>query len=238
MKSFIKIIILCLVIVKEGVGVEPAPSFLLPGFLNSPAIQVNCNQVLVKERFSICYNWDLLIPTYVFYKVTSDDILAPRFTQEYKRTTKLIPKEYRYSGRKYYRTGWDAGHLPAAASIDVNKQAADDLYIISWCAPQAPKINRYLWKKIETEERRLALIHGKIYVITGVVPGDKLMNGLNIPKNYYKIIFLPDVKKIIAYKVHNEIDSINTKDIDISQYLTDPNQLISENNIVLINWDM
>lgn len=230
--------IITLVVFMGIAGAEPANSFLLPGFLNSPVVKLKCDQVIIKERFSICYSYDNQIPLLAFYKLTSDDVIAPIQPREYLRASKDIPYKFRPSYAAYKKSYWDAGHLPAAASVDVSPSAADDIYMVSWCAPQNPNLNRTVWKYIEREERRLALISGEVFIITGVIPNKSnvlIKDRLNIPLYYFKLIIIPSTNTAIAYKAAN-VSEEHRPGNNIHLYETDVAELIKNTKIKLLNF--
>jgi endonuclease G len=59
-------------------------------------------------------------------------------------------------------------------------------------SPQVPGFNRGIWKNLEEQVRTWAKAYDSIYVVTGPVLKDGLvqmgMNGVSIPKYYYKVI--------------------------------------------------
>lgn len=235
MKTLIRNLFIVIGLVMQ-LGASPAESFLLPGFLKTPTIQTKCDQVLVLEKFSICYLYDSMTPSMAFYKLTSDDVLAPIQPREYLRMSSLVPNEYKVSVSKYSGTGYDAGHLPAASSVDTSESAADDVYQVTWCAPQDPELNRQLWKYIEVFERKMALVHGEVYIITGIILSDKkTTSGVGIPTSFYKIIYIPSTNDMIAFLASNVPNALRQGD-NIDDYLVPVSQILDITGIKLINF--
>lgn len=216
-----------LLFIMAGAFALATESFLLPGILNSPAIIADCNQTIYKNKFSICYNYDKQSPIFSFYKLTSADILKPKQKREYLRTEKSIPKKYRPSYTKYSKSSFDAGHLPAAASVDTSKEEADDVYIVNFCAPQNPILNRKVWLAIEREERRLALLSGEIYIITGVLPGtQKISNLIEVPSYFFKMIYIPGKRSWVDWLAPNQTWDHNNS-LNQEEYKIDHNALLN-----------
>ena len=74
-------------------------------------------------------------------------------------------------------------------------QAQRDSCDLANAVPQAPRLNRGIWARIEEQVRRLALFHGDVYVVTGpgfsgspaaIGPDDVL-----VPDWTWKAVFVP-----------------------------------------------
>ena len=71
-------------------------------------------------------------------------------------------------------------------------------------APQKPQLNRRLWAKIERFTRLQARKYGTIKVATGVCGSlGNIKHDVNIPEWWYKIIYIPETDKWIAFLVPN-----------------------------------
>ena len=162
------------------------------GFINAQ----NCDQVLDKSYYQICYDYNMKGARYVGYtldgsKVNSGNIKKrPRFYPD-----KSIPRQYRTTSSDYTHNEFkaDRGHLAPDASFDYNQQALKSVYTMANIIPQYKTINRRTWIKAEKYERLIATKLGKVTVINGVVYGKhpKRMrkSGIAYPVGYWKMLF-------------------------------------------------
>lgn len=118
----------------------------------------------------------------------------------------------------YARSGYDQGHMAPAADMKWDQAAMDESFYLSNMAPQVGAgFNRGIWRQLEEYVRDLIYEREPIVVITGPIytDSDKLMVAKNrdhvsrttdvtIPAHFYKIIFDPDRKRAIAFKLPNK----------------------------------
>ena len=67
----------------------------------------------------------------------------------------------------YRRSGWDRGHMAPDADMPHDDNAQLESCDLANAVPQAPRLNRGIWARIEEHVRRLALSHGDVFVVTG-----------------------------------------------------------------------
>lgn len=86
------------------------------------------------------------------------------------------PAESRASGKTYLHSGYDVGHLPAAAN---HKGGIDEMracHLYSATTPQTPELNRSAdaWEGLEQHFRELKRSGAEVWLFTGVafLPGD------------------------------------------------------------------
>jgi endonuclease G len=116
------------------------------------------------------------------------------------------------STNQYASTGFDRGHLVPAEDMNFSEKAMSESFYMSNVSPQHPSFNRGLWKRLENKVREWAALNDHMVVISGAVltsetnPGFDKMNGIDVPKFFYKIILdyqQPEVKAI-AFIMPNE----------------------------------
>ena len=174
-------------------------------YLPNYNINIQCDKILHKKAFDICYSCKWKTPKLVVYKVDGDLIDAKnlsrkslRFRPDYN-----LPTKCRSYSKDYSRTGFDRGHLAPNAVFDYNRAIQKETFLMSNIAPQKPQLNRRLWAKIEKFVRIQARKYKDIGVITGVCGSvGHIKHNVNIPKWWYKIIFRPD-GKVISFLVPN-----------------------------------
>lgn len=86
---------------------------------------------------------------------------------------------------------YDKGHMAAAGNANTPAEMKES-FLMSNISPQHKKLNRGEWKQLETLIRRKITLAGKpTYVVTEPVYFDKhYLNGLAIPKGYFKRVYL------------------------------------------------
>lgn len=116
------------------------------------------------------------------------------------------------SSYKYDGYGYDRGHLAPSADFRWSAGALSESYFYSNMSPQVPEFNRGKWAELE------GLIRGyifrnpttQLYVVTGPVLKDDLpkvsrsVNGLSLPKLYFKVVLDLNNQKAIAYLMPNQ----------------------------------
>ena len=116
--------------------------------------------------------------------------------KSYERTDNFIPDPMVSTGTAtvgdYSKSGYDRGHLAPAADMGWSAQAMSESFYFSNMSPQDPGFNRGIWKSLEEQVRTWAIVYDSIYVITGPILKEGLVqigpNGVSIPKYYYKVI--------------------------------------------------
>lgn len=136
-----------------------------------------------------------------------------------------FPKLIHASLGDYKNSGFDKGHMAAAANHDANPEELEDTFCLSNACPQNPHLNRGFWLHLENYVRHLTIVCGSVEVITGplYVPrkennGKRYMkyevigpNDVAVPTHFFKIVFMSPKngeKEVKAFIVPNvAIDS-------------------------------
>jgi len=176
----------------------------------------NCDQVIDKQVYNICYSYRYKGALAVGYKLNGSLVnkknikKRPSFYSE-----KTIPNKYRSKSSDYIHTGYDRGHLANDASFDYNKKVQRKTYSMANIVPQAPKVNRKTWIKAEKYERKAAFKLGSVSVLNLVTYSNnpKIIgkNKISVPNGFYKIIWNDhkNFKKCFYYK--------NVKNVDVKK---------------------
>ena len=118
----------------------------------------------------------------------------------------------------YRRSGYDRGHLAPAADFSFNTNAMSESFYMSNMSPQNPSFNRGIWKELESLVRSWGSV-SSIYVVTGPILDDCSTtigtNNVCVPKYYYKVIYDPSEKKMIAFVLLNK-----KSEYKLSHYVT------------------
>lgn len=189
----------------------------------------NCDQIIDKEYFTICYDYKMKGAKYVAYTldgslVNKNNIKKrPRFYSE-----KTIPLRYRSKSKDYTHSGYDRGHLANDASFDWSKSSQRKTYTMANIIPQAPNVNRRTWIKAEKLERKIAVKLGTINVINGVVysnnPKRIGKNNIAIPDGFWKMIYNDSMGYKKCFYYSNDLKIISKGD-KLKNHLIDCNKL-------------
>ena len=116
----------------------------------------NCDQIIDKQVYTICYDYNAKGAKYVSYTLDGDEVNAVNIKKRSSfYTEKNLPKKYRSHTKDYTHSGYDRGHLANDASFDYSKKVVRKTYSMANIIPQAPQINRKTWIKAEKLETNL-----------------------------------------------------------------------------------
>jgi len=193
--------------------------------LNDYINKDNCDQIIDKQVFIICYDYKMKGAKYVAYTLDGNKVNAVNIKKRSSfYTEKNLPKKYRSHTKDYTYTGYDRGHLANEASFDYNKKVVRKTYTMANIIPQAPKVNRKTWIKAEKLERTLAISLGIVKVLNGVVyssnPQRIGKNQIAVPNGFWKMIYndKKNYKKCFYYE--NDLNTV-VKDDELKSHLFD-----------------
>lgn len=185
--------------------------------LDIPApLKDRSEQLISHTGYTVSYNKDWKVANWVGYELT-----RPETSGEEKRTNKFVadPKVKGASATDadYRGSGYDRGHLAPAADMAWSAPAMKESFYFSNMTPQAPNLNRGIWKSLEDKVRKWAGRDSAIIVICGPVINDTRKtigkNKVLVPAMFYKVILSPYGKtpKAIGFLFKNE-GSLQTLD--------------------------
>jgi endonuclease G len=170
-------------------------------------------QVIKHSYYALSYNEKYEQAEWVSYFLRSEKegighFKRPRFINDPKVTTESADSD------NYKKSGFDRGHLCAAADMRFSKSAYDETFFTSNVAPQKHNFNDGIWKRLEEKSRYWATKYNGIYVVTGGI----LQKGLPtigsekvaIPNYFYKVLYCnyQGKNKMVAFL----IPSVNSKE--------------------------
>jgi len=172
-----------------------------------------CDQIIDKQYFTICYDYKMKGAKYVSYELQGNQVNAVNIKKRGSfYTEKNLPKKYRSYTKDYTHSGYDRGHLANDASFDWSKKSVRKTYSMANIIPQAPKVNRKTWIKVEKLERKIAVSLGSVNVLNGVIydkePQRIGKHRIAVPSAFWKMIYNDDknYKKCFLYKNDNNIN--------------------------------
>lgn len=137
---------------------QPTPSATVSSVTTSLTALNNPN-------FTVYYSKERNTPAFVVEALTASNV-SQRVTRldEFSTDTRI----QQYTTKAYSRSGYDRGHMAAAANQTNESMAASNL--LSNIVPQNPESNRKSWRELEESTRdEVAKQSGVTYVITGVI---------------------------------------------------------------------
>ena len=189
----------------------------------------NCDQIIDKQVYTICYDYKLKGAKYVAYQLDGNKVNAVNIKKRPSfYTEKNIKKKYRSHTRDYTHSGYDRGHLANDASFDYDKKVVRKTYSMANIIPQAPKVNRKTWIKAEKLERQVASKLGEVSVINGVVyssnPKRIGKNQIAVPDAFWKMIYNDEKNYKKCFYYENDLN-IDIKSDKLKNHLVDCNTL-------------
>lgn len=209
-------------------------------------------QIIHHTHYSLSYSEEHEQAEWVSY------VLNPPFlngstarTDDFRMDEKVLTQSA--NSGDYLYSGWDRGHLVPAADMVFSNRSMSESFYYSNISPQNPLFNRGGWKKLERQIRDWGR-SSEIIVVTGGVLTDNGLksigeNKVSIPKNFYKVVYAPEMEEMIGFvmpnqKIYSDLISYATT-VDEIEKLTginffielseeQQNQLESINN--LENW--
>ncbi|XP_041956565.1 endonuclease G, mitochondrial [Alosa sapidissima] len=111
---------------------------------------------------------------------------------------------HRATNADYKGTGFDRGHLAAAANHKWSQKAMDDTFYLSNVSPQNPHMNQNAWNNLEKYCRSLSKHYLNVFVCTGPLylprqePDGKMYvkyqvvgkNHVAVPTHFFKVLIL------------------------------------------------
>ncbi len=130
----------------------------------------------------------------------------------------------------YKRSGYDRGHLVPSADRDDSARENRATFLYSNIAPQRPRVNRYVWKDLESQVRRWAIMYDSLCVVTGGVLKEsgkpvKVIgpNRIAVPEYFYKVLLAKYRGKY--YAVGFIVPNTDDADSDFKRYTVPVDQV-------------
>ncbi|KAG8447973.1 hypothetical protein GDO86_015179 [Hymenochirus boettgeri] len=162
-------------------------------------------QVKSRESHVLSYDPRLRGPAWVLEHLTPERLQggADRQYSEFMEDGSVHPY-HRASNSDYKGSGFDRGHLAAAANHKWNQKAMDETFLLSNVYPQNPNLNQNSWNNLEKYCRSLAKKNKNVYICTGPLflprmePDGKMYvryqvigaNNVAVPTHFFKVVVL------------------------------------------------
>jgi endonuclease G, mitochondrial len=175
--------------------------------------------VLTKQFYVILFDTTTLVPEWVTYHLTKEDLQGKANRKNNFRPDTALPEGKRSELEDYKDSGYDRGHMAPAADFKRSEEAMSETFFLSNMAPQRPNLNRITWSHLEDEVRKLADKHGSIWIFTGPLYLDSLNHrsepkehigpdSVAVPTHFFKVILCehPDgQREMFAFVMKNQL---------------------------------
>jgi len=118
-----------------------------------------------------------------------------------------IARQYRAELKDYKHSRFDRGHM----APDRDAPWSYDLDSLANIVPQAPGLNRGDWAELEQDVRRLAMLRGEVFVLTGVAfdgAPRTIGRGVAVPSHVWKVVYAPRQGDVQGFVAANRDDAI------------------------------
>lgn len=132
-------------------------------------VQNKTNYLIVKKGYTLSYNSEKLIPNWVCWHLDSSDIGESGRADNF-RPDETLPENW-YAVKKadyqYKKYGFDRGHVCPSADRTSDAEKNSETFYMTNMIPQAPDLNRIVWKDLESFERNQTTEGKEVYVAAG-----------------------------------------------------------------------
>jgi len=155
--------------------------------------QYKVDTTIINEAYTAYVNKQLGQPLYVKYKLYKGGGKCQRATNWVNDTKLKLVDENQYKGTIY-----DKGHLANAEDFAYNCRLDSLTFRDYNRLPQTRKLNRGIWKAMETEVRKMSQTDSLMIYTGGYwgVPNTEV-NGMKIPSICWKVVYSLSKKKVV-----------------------------------------
>lgn len=150
-------------------------------------------QVVEHKGYTVSYNTTWLIPNWVAYELTDEEVVG-----QVSRADKFVP-DPDIKGRcsttdDYKGSGYDRGHMAPAGDMKWDAKAMEESFYTTNICPQNHNLNAGDWKELEEQVRDWAIKNEKVYVVCGPIMKQKYetigQNNVAVPDSFYKVVLM------------------------------------------------
>jgi endonuclease G, mitochondrial len=149
------------------------------------------DEIIRHSAYTLGYSETHEQARWVAYQLTSSEVAGnSRRKDNFRQDPSVSTGSAKLSD--YRGSGYDRGHLAPAADMKLNSTYMSESFFMSNMSPQNPSFNRGIWKNLEETVRKMAVLSGAVYVVTGPIfsasKGQLGGSKVTIPSSYYKVI--------------------------------------------------
>lgn len=174
------------------------------------------------EGFVVSYDDKHLIPFWVAYTLTSDEVLSSGAPAKgaFQQDSHISFRQADYSD--YKGSGWSRGHMAPAADFKWSTSAYLGTFVYTNCCPQNASLNNGSWNILENKVRRWAEIYKKIMVVTGPIKAEDSntigTHRVTVPNSFFKAVLVQtgDAYSAVGFTMKNSSEKQSLLDSCIS----------------------
>lgn len=168
--------------------------------------------------YSVNYSRELLIPTWVQYRIEASDLRNAEIKTAYRTDPRLEATDVASCG-DFHHPGFVPGLMAAASHTSRSETSSINAYVLTNAAPRACTLDRGFWRGLDQTVQHWAELEETIYVLTGAIfdhngDGHRDQNNeiprinagkgrVAIPSHFYRIVWNFDKSKVVAIAVPN-----------------------------------
>ena len=161
------------------------------------------NEIIINRTgYSISYNCAFNIANWVSYELTGEET-KPMVKRKNNFKPDPLLDSCNVVPDDYARSGYDKGHLAPSADMCWSAQSMEESFYMTNMAPQKPRFNRGIWKRLEDQTRDWAVENKTVFVVTGPVLKQGLAvigeNRISVPGSFFRVVLDftgPEIKGI------------------------------------------
>lgn len=183
------------------------------GFVPTPLKAPTSQRALCFDGFAVLHSGQSKTPVYVAEHLTRESIADAKDEERTNRfyAEARLPESERATLKDYEKSGYDRGHMFPAGDAP-NPTVMAQSFSLANMVPQAPKMNRGVWKRsVEMATRKYVERSGEAYVITGPLYQAPVATigrqAVWIPTALFKLVYDPAKNKAWAYVLSNTDDA-------------------------------
>jgi endonuclease G len=166
---------------------------------------INLNHTYYKSQFDV----NRLYPKSVEWWLTKQMVTCP---VKIGRASSFTPDKDAVKetsiNEDYVGSGYDRGHNMPAADNQCDKKGMTESFYFSNMTPQAPALNRGIWKQLEESTRVVVASDDSLHIYVGAFGELKKVKRLSIPEYCWKVIYNKKRKQATAYLFKNDNTSV------------------------------
>ena len=182
-----------------------------------PAIG-SADVILVYNGFIVNYNTERLIPNWVAYELTADEVKGEQ-PRSNNFSMDLDYKDRQAMREDYSNSGWDKGHMAPAADMKWSQTAMCESFYLTNICPQDHTLNSRDWHLLEKNVRDWAARYGSVWVVCGPYVSVNQYGTIGerkvvIPDGFFKAVLRKEGNEwySIAFLFKNDSSSQPVKD--------------------------
>lgn len=199
--------------------VLPMPSLhaAVPGPAGSVALMKygfpSLSNIKTRESYVAAYDPRTRVSSWVLERLDQTCISGQSDRRNCQfREDPSVHEFHRATNTDFRGSGFDRGHMAAAANHKWSQRAMDDTFLLSNIAPQNPDLNQNMWNRLEQQVRSLTRLYRNVFVCTGPLflprqeADGKLyvtyrvlgQNHIAVPTHFFKVLILelPDAQGV------------------------------------------